>query len=114
MSERLHGEGLLQQLELDHPTIQPVLMAAAAALAVAAAWPSGRKLSTFTDLVRDIAGRLAFSGLSAAISAELLAGEGVLTLLRIETGAEALSEVEAVVAALILLVLTGPRRKQHA
>ena len=110
LSERLNGHGLLQQLELDN---HPLLSVVVAALAAATFWPSKRPLKSATDTVRDLAGRAAFAGLSAAVGAELWAGKGLLSLLEIETGVGVISEVEAVLAGLLLLVLTGPRAK-HA
>lgn len=84
-------------------------------LAAAAAWPSraaARPAGT-GSLLRALTGRLAFAGLAAALVTELWTGNGLLALLEIETGAEALSEAEAVLAAAALLILTGPRRTQH-
>lgn len=40
LSERVNGYGLIAQLELDHPGIQPLLLGVAALLAVAAVWPA--------------------------------------------------------------------------
>lgn len=62
------------------------------------------------EAVRQLAGRAAFGGLSAALAVEVWTGKGLLALLEIETGAAALSEAEALLAALLLLVLTGPRK----
>lgn len=64
--------------------------------------------------MRQLAGRAAFGGLAAALVAEVWAGKGLLALLEVETGAQALSEVEALLAALLLLVLTGPRKTSSA
>ena len=114
MSERLNGVSLVEQLELDHPNIESLLAAISAALAAAAAWPSKRKAGNATDFIRGLAGRLAFGGLSAAVAAEMLAGKGLLALMQIETGAQALSEVEAVLVAGLLLVLTVPPRKSSS
>jgi hypothetical protein len=114
VSERLNGVSLVEQLELDHPNIEPLLAAISAALAAAAAWPSKRKAVGAADFIRGLAGRLAFGGLSAAVAAEMLAGKGLLALMQIETGAQALSEVEAVLVAGLLLVLTVPPRKSSS
>lgn len=110
LSERLNGAGLVQQLELDLPALEPLLVLLAAGTAAAAVWPSKRKLHTVVEVVRDVAGRAAFAALSAAIAAELLSGQGLLTLLHIDTGVGAITEAEALLAGLLLLVLTGPRR----
>lgn len=40
VSERVNGYGLIAQLELDFPGIQPLLLGVAALLAVAAFWPA--------------------------------------------------------------------------
>ncbi|KAI3435598.1 hypothetical protein D9Q98_001663 [Chlorella vulgaris] len=107
LSERLNGQGLLAQLELDN---SPLLVVVVAALVAGVAWPAPRKLTTATDVVRDVTGRLAFGGLASAVGAELWANKGLLSLLEVETGVGMLSEIEAVLAASLLLVLTGPRR----
>ncbi|KAI7845173.1 hypothetical protein COHA_001218 [Chlorella ohadii] len=114
VSERVNGYGLIEQLELDYPGIQPLLLGVAALLALAAVWPARRKAQDAVELVRQLAGRAAFGGLSAALAAEVWAGKGLLALLEVETGAQALSESEAVLAALLLLVLTGPRKTSSA
>ena len=100
----------MQQLELDLPTLQPLLVLLAVSTAAAAVWRTKRKLQTVVEVVRDAAGRAAFGGLAAAIAAELLSGQGLLTLLHFDTGVGAITEVEALLAGLLLLVLTGPRR----
>jgi hypothetical protein len=97
----------LAQLELDN---SPLLVVVVAALVAGVAWPAPRKLTTATDVVRDVTGRLAFGGLASAVGAELWANKGLLSLLEVETGVGMLSEIEAVLAASLLLVLTGPRR----
>ena len=40
VSERVNGYGLIEQLELDYPGIQPLLLGVAALLALAAVWPA--------------------------------------------------------------------------
>lgn len=103
----------MQQLELGHPHIEPVLIGIAGILAVAAVWPSKHKAANAAELVRQLAGRAAFGGLAAAVAAEVWAGKGLLALLEVGTG-EALSEVEAVLAVLLMFVLTGPRKPSSA
>lgn len=114
MSERINGCGIVQQLELDHPHIEPVLLGVAGILAVAAAWPAKRKAADATELIRQLAGRAAFGGLAAALVAEVWMGKGLLALLEVETGAEALTEAEALLAALLMMVLTKPRKARSA
>lgn len=109
ISERLYGEGIVAALELNHPHIEPLLWGIAGGLALAAAWPAKQRAQNATALVRQLAGRLAFAGLSASLVTELMTGRGLLALLQIETGAQ-LSETEAVLAALIMLVLTVPSK----
>lgn len=80
-------------------------------LAAAAVWPAKRRGVLVADLVRDLAGRAAFAGLAAAVAAEVATGQGLLALLGVGTGAEALSEVEGGLAVMLLLVLTKPKRR---
>lgn len=40
LSERVNGCGIVAQLELDHPHIEPLLLGIAGVLALAAAWPA--------------------------------------------------------------------------
>lgn len=109
ISERLYGEGIVAVLELNHPRIKPLLWGTAGLLALAAAWPAKQRAENATALVRQLAGRLAFAGLSASLVTELVTGNGLLALLEIETGAQ-LSEAEAILAALTMLVLTVPNK----
>ncbi|KAL4458177.1 hypothetical protein ABPG75_013042 [Micractinium tetrahymenae] len=109
ISERLYGEGIVAALELDHPHVEPLLWGIAGTLALAAGWPAKRRAESATALVRQLAGRLAFAGLCASLVTELVTGNGLLALLQIDTGAQ-LSEAEALLAALTMLVLTGPRK----
>lgn len=111
VSERLNGEGIVAVMELDHPMMEPVLWGVAAVLALAAAWPSKTPERDATGMLRQVAGRAAFAGLAAALAIELYTGSGLLAVLDFKTGT-ALTEIEALLAALVLLVLTGPRRVQ--
>lgn len=109
ISERLYGEGIVAALELNHPHVELLLWGIAGALAMAALWPAKQRAENTTALVRQLAGRLAFAGLSASLASELVTGSGLLGLLHIETGAQ-LTEAEAILAALTMLVLTVPHK----
>ena len=114
VSERLNGCGIVQTLELDHPHIEPVLLGIAGVLGVAALWPAERRAANAAELARQLAGRAAFGGLAAALAVEVLTGKGLLAILEFDVGAEALSDSEAVLAALLLLVLTKPSSRSAA
>eukprot|EP01024_Parvocaulis_polyphysoides_P023039 TRINITY_DN2130_c0_g1_i2.p1 TRINITY_DN2130_c0_g1~~TRINITY_DN2130_c0_g1_i2.p1 ORF type:complete len:233 (-),score=29.90 TRINITY_DN2130_c0_g1_i2:743-1441(-) len=58
-------------------------------------------------------GRLACLGLSVAIIAEIITGKGALALFNVETGVEELTEVEAIIAFLLLLVLTDVSNENY-
>ena len=112
VSERLYGCGMVEQMELGHPHLQPVLVAISAVLGLAAVWPPAKKPaaggSSATELLRGAAGRLGFAGLSAALAVELWTGNGLLDMLELETGLEALSELEAVLTFLLCERLQCP------
>eukprot|EP00889_Picochlorum_renovo_P008605 jgi/Picre1/35635/NNA_003096.t1 len=114
LSERLNGVGIVQNLELHNKGFHPVLLFAILFLIVASAWPEKRESRQPTLLVRiQMAGaRFAYLGLASAIAAEMFTGKGVLSLLDVETGIEAFSDVEAVLVFLTMLVLTGPQSRQ--
>ncbi len=114
LSERLNGVGIVQNLELHNKGFHPVLLSAILFLIVASAWPEKRESRQPTLLVRiQMAGaRFAYLGLASAIAAEMFTGKGVLSLLDVETGIEAFSDVEAVLVFLTMLVLTGPQSRQ--
>lgn len=109
LSERLNGCGIVQQLEIGHPHLEPVLLGIAGILGVAALWPAKAQAAGPAEMARQLAGRLAFGGLAAALAVEVWTGKGLLAILEFDVGAEALSESEAVLAALMLLVLTKPK-----
>lgn len=114
LSERLNGVGIVQNLELHNKGFHPVLLSAILMLLVASAWPEKREWKKPTLLVRvQMAGaRFAYLGLAGAIAAEMVTGRGVLSLLDVETGVEAFSDVEAVLIFLTMLVLTGPQSRE--
>lgn len=114
LSERLNGVGIVQNLELHNKGFHPVLLGAILCLLVASAWPEKREWKNPGLLVRiQMAGaRFAYLGLAAAIAAEMVTGRGVLSLLDVETGIEAFSDVEAVLVFLTMLVLTGPQSRE--
>lgn len=114
LSERLNGVGIVQNLELHNKGFHPILLSAIALLLVASAWPEKREWKNPTLLVRiQMAGaRFAYLGLAGAIAAEMVTGRGVLSLLDVETGVEAFSDVEAVLIFLTMLVLTGPQSRE--
>ena len=114
LSERLNGVGIVQNLELHNKGFHPVLLFSIAALLCAAAWPERREWGNPGLLARiQMAGaRVAYLGLAAAIAAEMVTGIGVLSLMDIETGVEAFSDVEAVMIFLTMLVLTGPQTRE--
>ena len=113
LSERLNGVGIVQNLELHNKGFHPVLLFSIATLLCAAAWPERREWENPGLLARiQMAGaRVAYLGLAAAIAAEMVTGIGVLSLMDIETGIEAFSDVEAVMIFLTMLVLTGPQSR---
>ena len=113
LSERLNGEGIVQNLELHGSGFHPLLLASVAGLLAAAAWPEKREMGNPSVLVRlqMAAARVAYLGLAGSIAAELFTGKGVLRLLDFETGIEAISDVEAVIAFIIMLFLTGPHTR---
>jgi hypothetical protein len=111
MSERLNGIGLVQNLELHNRGADPLLLAAIAGLLAATVWPDKRQEPnlSFVGMLQNGVGRLAYFGLAGAIGAEMWTGRGILCLLDFETGVEALSDVEAIVAFLLMILLTGPQ-----
>ena len=113
LSERLNGIGIVQNLELHNSGLHPLLLATIAGLLVAAAWPEARERRNPSGVVRLQMGvaRIAYLGLAAAIAAEMFTGKGILTLLDFETGTEVLSDVEAGLAFIVMLILTGPQSK---
>ena len=111
LSERLNGKGLIASLELEHHEMHPLLVFAVISLSVAALWPSkGKKaegVMNFGRLARAAITRMAYLGLAGSIAAEMYTGRGLLALLDIETGVEALTEVEAGLAFLSMILLTN-------
>ncbi len=80
----------------------------------AAAWPEkNERLNNPSKMVRmQMAfARIAYLGLAGAIAAEIYTGKGILTLMDFETGVEAISDVEAVLAFAAMLFLTGPQSR---
>lgn len=88
LSERVNGAGMVQMLELGHPHLEPVLLGVSAILGVAAVWPSKRPARGMADMAHQLAGRVAFAGLSAAIATEVWTGQGLLALLHIDTNVQ--------------------------
>lgn len=113
LSERLNGIGIVQNLELHNEGFHPVLLGSILLLLAASAWPEQRENQNPSVMVRiQMAGaRIAYMGLAGAIAAEMYTGKGVLTLLDVETGIETLSDIEAVLAFMVMLILTGPQTR---
>lgn len=57
-----------------------------------------------------LAGRVGYAALAGTIATEMATGRGALAALSVETGVQELEEAEAVLAFLMMLLLTGPRR----
>jgi hypothetical protein len=114
LSERLNGMGIVQNLELHNQGFHPVLLGSIVGLMCAAAWPEkNERLNNPSKMVRmQMAfARIAYLGLAGAIAAEIYTGKGILTLMDFETGVEAISDVEAVLAFAAMLFLTGPQSR---
>jgi len=113
LSERLNGVGIVQSLELQNQGFHPLLLASILALMVASAWPEERERKNPSILVRIqmAAARVAYLGLAGAIAAEMFTGKGILALVDIETGVEAVSDIEAVLAFIVFVFLTGPQSR---
>jgi hypothetical protein len=114
LSERLNGVGIVQALELQNKGFHPVLLGSILILMAAAAWPEKRERGNPSTIVviQMAAARVAYLGLAGTIAAEIFTGKGILSLLDIETGVEAVSDAEAVLAFLACLILTGPNSKR--
>lgn len=118
LSERITGKGAVQQLEISATgvplwEIEPVLGVVVLALSAAALWPNSRKSRTdrqnklaFFQRIQNLSGRFACLGLASAITAEVITGKGTLTLLNVETGMDSVSELEAIGAFVVMLLLT--------
>lgn len=119
LSERLNGIGIVQNLELHDKGAHPLLIGSIAGLLLAAAWPDRRDEQQrpanggFVSQLQKSVSRLAYVGLAGAIAAEMYTGKGILALLDIETGVEALSDVEAIAAFVVMIFLTGDKSKLH-
>jgi hypothetical protein len=113
LSERLNGIGIVQNLELHNKGFHPVLLGSILGLMCAAAWPEKNERLNPSKMVRmQMAfARIAYLGLAGAIAAEIYTGKGILTLMDFETGVEAISDVEAVLAFAAMLFLTGPQSR---
>ncbi|KAG7670046.1 hypothetical protein Ndes2526B_g06420 [Nannochloris sp. 'desiccata'] len=114
LSERLNGIGIVQNLELHNEGFHPVLLGSILGLMCASAWPEkNERLNNPSKMVRmQMAfARIAYLGLAGAIAAEIYTGKGILTILDFETGVEAISDVEAVLAFAAMLFLTGPQSR---
>lgn len=118
LSERLNGVGIVQSVELHNKGAHPLLLGSIVGLLAAAVWPGqssmlNMELTPISPVVKmkALVARLAFVGLAAAIAAEMITGKGVLALLDIETGVEVLSDVEAVLAFMVMIILTGPSKR---
>lgn len=109
LAERLDGHGLVHKLELQDQMMHPLLVAVVLALGAAAVWPQPR--APGEDAVwglQRLAGRVSFAALGAAIATEMATGRGALAVLSVETGIEELTEAEAGLAFLLMLVLSRP------
>jgi len=113
LSERLNGIGIVQNLELHNEGFHPVLLGSILGLMCAAAWPEKNERLNPSKMVRmQMAfARIAYLGFAGAIAAEIYTGKGILTILDFETGVEAISDVEAVLAFAAMLFLTGPQSR---
>jgi hypothetical protein len=112
LSERLNGKGIIANLEIQHHEMHPILVGSVIALTATGFWPNKHKISGgVTSFVRALAARAACLGLAASIAAEMVTGRGLLALLDIETGVEALSEVEAGLAFLSMILLVSPNSR---
>lgn len=113
LSERLNGIGIVQNLELHNKGFHPVLLGSILGLMCAAAWPEKNERLNPSKMVRmQMAfARIAYLGLAGTIAAEIYTGKGILALMDVETGIEALSDVEAVLAFAAMLFLTGPQSR---
>ncbi|KAA6422143.1 MAG: hypothetical protein FRX49_07894 [Trebouxia sp. A1-2] len=118
LSERITGKGAVQQLEISATgvplwEIEPVLGVVVLALSAAALWPNSGKSRpdrqnklAFFQKIQNLTGRFACLGLASAITAEVITGKGTLTLLNVETGMDSVSELEAIGAFVVMLLLT--------
>lgn len=121
LGERVTGRGVVQQLEMSATNIplwemEPLLAGIVLAFTAAAVWPPRFSSSyaeqqrgaepTWIDKVQHLSGRAACLGLAGTITAEVATGKGALALLNVETGIETISEIEAVVAFFVMLLLT--------
>lgn len=117
LSERLNGAGLVQQLELAEGNmfVDPLIWLVTGGLLVAALYPSSRPQAEHGAAyagavdVQNLAGRISFLGLATTLATEMITGKGLLALLHVDTGVE-LSEVEGILAFLVMLILTGPHK----
>lgn len=137
LSERLNGKGIIASLELEHhDMMHPILLFSVISLVAAALWPSQRSLEEATGgmmstvnsanenggslmkkgeerwvvigkTARGMMSRIAYLGLAGSIAAEMYTGRGLLALLDVETGVEALTEMEAGLAFLTMILLTN-------
>lgn len=118
LGERLTGRGIVATL--NHNTniplweMEPLLAFGVFALFFVALYPSKSPLLQPTTKGKDIwkgtqrlFGRVACLLLAGTIVTEVVTGKGALALFNIETGKEALDEVEIIVAFLMLIFLTA-------
>lgn len=122
LGERVTGNGAVQQLEISATgvplwEIEPVLGVIVLALCLAAVWPStvkveeGKPKPGFLERIQNVSGRFACLGLAGTITAEVVTGKGTLTLLNVETGLDTVSELEAIGAFVVMLLLTEDLNK---
>jgi len=120
IGERITGRGAVQALDLAVGVplweIEPVLALVVGGLLLAGLTPPRRKGSPAPGArpapvkatVQALMLRAAHLGLAAAIVAEVATGQGALALLELETGLGEVSELEAVAAFVLLVLLTNP------
>lgn len=121
LGERLTGQTAVERLNIGQTGVplhetEPALLVVITLLLIAALYPSRTSIwtqirSTSTPLMekaQNILGRLAFLSLASIFTVEVMTGEGALTLMNIETGVEALSELEIGSAFIAMLLLTKP------
>jgi hypothetical protein len=118
LSERLNGAGVVQSLELHEQGAHPLLVATVFGLLAAAVWPDGRERAPAAGLAQRAqraGGRIAMAALAGAISIEMVTKQGLLAWLDVvETGVEAVTDVEMIVILLGLVVLTTPPLRKGA
>lgn len=122
IGERITGRGAVQALDLAVGVplweIEPVLALVVGGLLLAGLTPPRKRTRSplpgstrptpVKATIQALMLRAAHLGLAAAIVAEVATGQGALALLELETGLGEVSELEAVAAFVLLVLLTNP------